>query len=48
MKPYRVIVPAVLLFLTLATLGAMYERMLWDECRGAGHSFLYCLHVISR
>lgn len=37
----------VLMIVGIIVGGFMYERMLWNECRSFGHSFWYCLRILS-
>jgi hypothetical protein len=37
----------VLLFIVLAGAGLYVQKMIWDECRASGHSFLYCMALTS-
>lgn len=32
----------------MVVLGALYQRAIWNECRDAGHSWFYCLRMLSR
>lgn len=32
----------------LFALGVCYGVLVWDECREAGHSGLYCLRMVTR
>ena len=35
-------------FLLLLGAAVTYQVFLWDECRGVGHSWLYCLAMVTR
>jgi hypothetical protein len=40
-------IPAIILFIALASIGLYVQKMIWDECRASDHSFLYCIALVS-
>ena len=48
MKTDILIMLGVLIFLALAVLAIIYDVAVWNECRSDGHSWFYCLRMISK
>jgi hypothetical protein len=45
--PIKSFIPAIVMFIVLAGAGLYVQKMIWDECRASGHSFLYCMALTS-
>jgi hypothetical protein len=42
----RMLIPALIALFFCAAIAA--SILVWNECRSEGHSFLYCLRLVSR
>lgn len=44
----RWILAAVILFFVCLAIGIWQGVIIWEECREAGHSVLYCMRMVMR